>query len=82
MYKNDHSSSICNPLKLETASKSINRRMNIEVVVYSYNRMLLSKVKEEQELHLITCVNLKNILLNKRGQIHRNIYGKIPFYIK
>ena len=44
--------------------------------------MLLSKVKEKQELHIITCVNLKNILLNKRGQIHRSIYGIIPFYIK
>lgn len=79
IYKNVHTNSICNHLKLETASKSINRRMNKQIVVYSYNKIFLSKVKEQQQLHITTWVNLKNTLLSERGQRHKNIYCKSPF---
>lgn len=64
MYKNIHNSNIHNSPKLETAQRSIDRKMAKEIVEPSYDKILHSN---ENKL-LIIEMNLKNALLSERNQ--------------
>lgn len=54
-------------------------RMNKQIVVYSYDGILLSKKKNKLLLHPTTWMNLKNVILNKSIEAQKAVYRMIPF---
>lgn len=46
MFRNIHSSFICNSPKLETTQMSVSRRMDKQTVIHPYNKILCSNKEE------------------------------------
>lgn len=61
LYVNAHSSFICNNQKLETNQMSINRWMEKQIVVHSYNGIVFNKKKKWLSVHT-TWLNPKIIM--------------------
>ena len=73
-----HSSVTHNSQKVEVTQVSINRRMDKQNVVYTYNGILLSLKQEKILTHATTCMNLDEIMLSGISQGQKGKYGMIP----
>lgn len=70
-YENFHSSYIYHNQKLETTQVSIDRRMDKQTVIQSYNEMLLRNKKERSTQK--TWMSLKNSMLSERSLRRKGI---------
>ena len=79
LYKNVHSSFICNSQKLETAEVSTNRTMETQTVVHGTKGDSLAVKMEWNTMHAIIWVSLKSTVLSERNLTQKCANCTTPF---